>query len=61
MPLNMKYQSKPYYHYLDIDDDKYAIFDILEGTLESAQDFASEHSLADEQNDNNGSSMCLNL
>ena len=38
-------------HYLDLDGDNHAIFDIPEEVLETAQDFASEHSSADEQDD----------
>ena len=56
MPLDMEYQSEPYYHYLDLDGDDHAIFDIPEEVLESAQDFASEHSSADEQYDDDSSS-----
>ena len=56
MPLDMEDQSDPYYHYLNLDGDDHAIFDIPEEVLESAQGFASEHSPADEQYDDDGSS-----
>ena len=53
--MDMEDQSDPYYHYLDLDGDDRAIFDIPEEVLESAQDFASEHSSADEQYDDDSS------
>ena len=56
MPLDMVDQSEPYYHYLDLEGDDHALFNIPEEVLESAQDFASEHSSADEQYDDDGSS-----
>ena len=43
-------------HYLDLDGDNRAIFDIPEEVLETAHDFASEHSSADEQDDDDDGS-----
>ena len=42
-------------HYLDLDGDGHAIFDMPEEVLETAQQFASEHSSADEQYYDDGS------